>query len=92
MYRPEQTLTAPYAPFAFTPQQITLVLISVRGFMAQEDLYVRNSVCAAKYIRNFPYYFVRKTHYITFFLRTELLYLIGSVINTEYLFYSLQNL
>ena len=44
MYKPEQALAAPYAPVAFTLQQITLVLISVRGFMAQEDLYIMKSV------------------------------------------------
>jgi hypothetical protein len=56
-------------------------------FTAQEEFYVINSACTAKYIRWFPYYFIRKTHNITFFLRTEVLYFIGSVINTKYLFY-----
>jgi hypothetical protein len=36
------------------------LLISVGGFMAQEDLYIIKSICTAKYIRNFPDYFLRK--------------------------------
>jgi hypothetical protein len=54
--------------------------------MAQEELYVINS---AKYIRNFPYFM--KKHIMSHFLRTEVLYLIGSVINTYYLFYIVED-